>query len=102
MEKKWLMLIAVMTMCCQVSASECPEVDCDCGAIANSNLQEACKVEQSALIKECIENKGKPQNYCRIHGDNAQPLALSIHSAMVRSRESVIHTGGVSGWAKRI
>ncbi len=68
--------------CCAVSvmAQEpaCPAVDCDCEAIQDPKWQSVCQTHERAIKQECVAHNNEPQNYCRMHGPLAKPVAISV------------------------
>ncbi len=68
--------------CCAVSAVAeehlCPAVDCDCEAIQDLKWQSVCRDHERAIKQECAAHNNEPQNYCRMHGPLAKPVAISV------------------------
>lgn len=56
----------------------CPQVNCDCAAIADAHWRDVCETRQTKVIKDCIENQGRPKSFCGLHGPAAFPVATSI------------------------
>lgn len=75
----------------EAANTQCPAVNCDCGAIGDIKLRELCVASEAQVISECVANQGKPKTFCGLHGPNASPVAVSLQhkdvSANVDARE---------------
>lgn len=61
------------------SANEiCPAINCDCAAFTQENWRSICEVHERAIKQECSSNGNQPQNYCRLQGPAAKPVAVSV------------------------
>lgn len=58
--------------------ASCPQVNCDCAAIADSHWRDVCVTRQTKVIEDCLENQGRPKSFCGLHGPAAFPVATSI------------------------
>ena len=66
-----------LTAAAEAPAS-CPQVSCDCAAIADSHWRDVCETRQAKVIEDCVENQGRPKSFCGLHGPAAFPVATSI------------------------
>lgn len=74
----FLPLLSIAAMAA-VPAS-CPQVNCDCNAIADAHWRDVCEARQAKVIEGCIENHGRPKSFCGLHGPAAYPVATSIQA----------------------
>lgn len=81
--KAYLLLVSLFLPLLSLPAAadtpaSCPQVNCDCGAISDAHWRDVCEVRQAKVIEGCIENQGRPKNFCGLHGPAAYPVATSI------------------------
>jgi hypothetical protein len=65
------------------ASAQCPAVNCDCAVIDEPKLRELCLVREAQVVSDCVANQGKPKTFCGLHGPNAFPLAISLHTTPV-------------------
>lgn len=75
-------LLGLMLLCLgKVAAADpqiCPAIDCDCQAFSADNWRGVCAMHERAIKQECASANNMPQNYCRLHGPRATPVAVSV------------------------
>lgn len=78
----WLGLTGLLITPILAQADDsCPAIQCDCESVSEQRWQALCQSREQAIKAECAQAGGVPQSYCRVHGPNGKPLALSIHFA---------------------
>lgn len=86
-------LLTALTAALPVFAAEkCPAVNCNCSAFSDEGWRLACEAEELRLVEGCIENKGEPAAFCRIHGPLASPVALSISKSIENVQFNLEHS----------
>lgn len=73
-----LLLSAPSLVAAASAAASCPQVDCNCGAIADAHWRDVCETRQAKVIEGCLENQGRPKSFCGLHGPAAYPVATTI------------------------
>lgn len=63
--------------------SQCPTVNCNCSAFQDEGWRLACESEEQRIKEKCASAGGKPQNFCRLQGPLASPVALSIADVLI-------------------
>lgn len=80
--KKLLLSISACTFLSYAGLTQaqlqCRELTCDCASLPNESWQQVCTNQESQLRKACIKNPVAEDNYCTLHGPNANNLPLTL------------------------
>ena len=75
-----LLLLMALPAFAEMQQAQCPQVNCDCGAIKESKWRDLCLAREVQVVKDCVANQGKPKSFCGLHGPPAVPVATSIQA----------------------
>jgi len=74
-------VVFLLSTSAAIAGNQCPAVDCDCSAFNEPSWRILCEVNESKVKAECASNGGQPLSYCRLHGPESKPVALSVKAS---------------------